>query len=233
MVLVASGPHGSGNASGSIGADTYSHNRFGQYVRNRTKPVNPNTARQQGIRGALAFLTDAWSRILNQGNRDKWEAYGEGVVMKNRLGEDMTLTGFNHFLRSNTIVHAHIGPYTVDGPGIFELPAQDDTLSITASAAAGQITLTFNDAMAWANEALGYMSIFQGKPQNAQRNFFGGPWRYIGFFAGQADGAPASPLPVNVSWAMTQGQRQWIYCRIHRADGRLSAPFRSDILVGA
>lgn len=233
MVLVASGPHGSGNASGSLGPDTYSHNRFGQYVRNRTKPINPNTARQIAVRSALTTLTDRWSQTVTAVQRAAWNLYGSSVVMKNKIGEDTLLTGFNHYLRSNVPLMVIAATPVDAGPVIFELPAKDPTYAVAGSEATQVLTLTYDAAMAWATETGGYMFHYQGSPQNPQRNFFGGPWRLLGMTSGVDGAPPASPDLLGVQFAIAEGQRQWVYARIARTDGRLSEPFSADVLVGA
>ena len=70
------------------------------------------------------------------------------------------------------------------------------------------------------------MFIFQGTPQNTQRNFFDGPWRLIGHFSGVGGGGPVGPTEIVVQFAIAAAQRMWLYARIQRADGRLSQPFR-------
>ncbi|MBA7648755.1 hypothetical protein ES703_56543 [subsurface metagenome] len=232
MVLVTTPAPGPG-ASGSVRADTYSHNRFGYYVRNRTVPVNPNTARQQVVRSALSQLTVRWSQTLTQDQRDAWDLYGESVAMKNAVGQTVYLTGFNHYIRSNVPLIQIGGTATDDGPVIFELPEADPTLAITASEAAQQIEFTFNNALAWANETGGWMFKYQGKPQNPQRTFFGGPYRMLQAVAGDDETPPTSPEAQGVQFAIAEGQRQWAYCRIRRLDGRISEPFSANILVGA
>lgn len=233
MVLVASGPHGSGNASGSIGPDTYSHNRFGQYVRNRTKPVNPNTALQVAVRSILTQLTQRWSQVVTAAQRTAWDLYGSSVVMKNRLGEDMLLTGFNHYLRSN-VSRLQAGATIIDpGPVIFELPEADPTFAVTGSEATQLLSFAFDVNLAWIDEDDAHLIKFQGSPQNPQRNFFGGPWRLLGTIDGDSVSPPTSPDDEAVAFAIAQGQRQWVYGRIARADGRLSEPFRADCITGA
>lgn len=219
--------------SGSIAGNTYARNSYGNYVRARTKPINPNTARQVQVRAALSLLTEHWANILTSDQREKWGDYAAGVAMKNRLGESIHLSGFNHFIRSNHLRITTSGPWIPAGPGVNELPAADGKFAITASAGTQLITVTFDDVMAWANEVGGRMFVFGGKPQNTQRNFFAGPWRGGGFFAGQVGAAPASPLPLGTFYHLTQGQRLWCYARISRADVRLSEKFYADCIVGA
>ncbi len=219
--------------SGSIAGDTFARNRYGNYVRARTKPTNPNTALQVSIRATMALLTTRWAQTLTGAQRTAWNLYGSSVTMKNRLGENTFLTGFNHYIRSNIILkNLGAAPYD-NGPTVFELPAQDPTLALTASEATQQLTITYDDTLDWDNENGGYLYFYQGQPQNAQRNFFGGPWRYLHAITGAAGAPVASPDVAAAVFAIAEDQRQWIYARIQRADGRLSEPFRADIAVGA
>jgi len=220
-------------ASGSIAGNTYSHNRFGPYIRARTSPINPNTARQVAVRSAVAFLAAMWAGTLTAVQRTAWNLYGSSVAMTDVLGATMYLTGYNHFIRSNVINKITGNVIISNGPVIFEIPAHDPTYSITASEATQLITNTFDATMAWAVEDGGLLFIFAGKPQNAQRNFFGGPWRYIDTVVGIDPGGPPSPRVSGSYWAMAEGQHLWTYARIMRADGRLSEPFRSDTFCAA
>jgi len=219
--------------SGSIAGNTHARNRYGNYVRARTKPINPNTARQVAIRASMAELTARWAQTLTAVQRTAWNLYASSVAMKNKLGEAINLTGFNHYLRSN-IIRLQGGAAVVDaGPVVFELPAQDPNFIVTASEATQQITVAYDDTMDWADETEAYMFIYQGTPQNAQRNFFAGPWRYLTNVAGVTGAPPASPKIVGVPYAFAEGQHMWCSARISRADGRLSEIFRDDCFCAA
>lgn len=219
--------------SGSVAGNTFARNRFGNYVRARTKPVNPQTDRQVLVRSAMATLTTRWAQILTAVQRTAWNLYGSSVAMQNRLGETIFLTGFNHYIRSN--LTRETGPTVLvdDGPVVFELPAKDPTLAVTASEATQALTIAFDNAMDWAVEDGAFLFLFQGTPQNPQRNFFNGPWRFINYVGGVDPGGAIEPEVGVGPFAIAEGQRQWIYGRISRADGRLSEPFQSDIIVGA
>lgn len=219
--------------SGSIAGNTHARNRYGNYVRARTSPINPNTDRQVAVRAALAFLTNRWSDTLTDVQRIAWDLYASSVNMTNRLGESVHLSGYNHYIRSNLIAKLIPYPLIDAGPVVFELPAQDPTLAVTASEATQVLTIAYDDTMAWATEDAAYMFFFQGKPQNAQRNFFAGPWRLIGSVGGIDPGGPVEPHAAAAAFAISTGQRQWIYARIMRADGRLSEPFRADTFCAA
>lgn len=219
--------------SGSIAGNTFARNRFGFYIRPRTKPVNPNTEHQQAIRNTLALLSNRWARTLTMVQREAWRTYAANVPMKNRLGETIYLTGPNHYLRSN--IERQRSSYTIidNGPVIFELPAKDNTLSLTASEETQVLTINYSKLLDWANEDGGYMWFYQGMPQNRQRQFFGGPWRLVGCQDGSSADPHDPPYLAKALFPIASQQRQWIYARITRADGRLSEPFRADCFCGA
>jgi len=232
MALVEYG-NGILQMSGSIAGNTYARNRFGNYVRAKTKPINPNSALQQVVRAAVAYLTDRWSQTLTDVQRTAWKLYADSVLMKNRLGKTIHLTGFNHYIRSNANA-IRIGLTPVDdGPTVFELPAKDPTFAITISEATQNITATFDDTMDWASETGGIIYMFQGQPQNAQRNFFAGPWRFWTAVEGVNPGPAATPKIAAAVFAVAELQRVWVSARIKRADGRLSEVFRADTFCAA
>lgn len=215
-------------ASGSVAGNTYSRNRFGPYIRARTSPVNPNTERQQLVRASVAFCAAFWANTLTAVQRAAWDLYGSSVAMTDKLGATMYLTGYNQFMRSNVIFKMVGGTPIAAGPTVFEIPAHDPTFAVTVSEAGQQLTFSFDVTMDWAVETGGILYLFQGKPQNAQRNYFGSPWRHVGNVGGIDPGGPVSPAPYAVDFAVAEGQHQWAYARIGRADGRLSEPFRAD-----
>ena len=218
---------------GSMGGNTFSRNRYGAYMLARTKPINPNSDAQVNVRACMAFLTDRWSNTLTPVERAAWNLYGSNVVMKNKLSESINLSGFNHYIRSNVEYKNRFGVTLDPGPVVFEIPAADPTFAITASAAAQEYSVTHDAGMDWADEDGAAMMLYQGNPQNGQRNFFGGPWIFMAVIPG-INGAPAgSPSAHTVVIPFTEGNRLWMYARIVRADGRLSAPFRTDVIAAA
>jgi len=219
--------------SGSIAGNTFARNRFGNYARSRTKPVNPKSTNQVLVRGVLANLSARWSQTLSAAQRAAWNLYGSSVAMKNRLGETVYMTGYNHYIRSNHWFARMNRTLVDDGPTTFELPEQDPTMSCAGSEATQLVTMTFDDTLDWCSEDDSMLVILQGDPQNPQRNFFDGPWRGRSAKVG-ASGVPVtSPLDYTSITVMTELQRVWVKFRILRADGRLSEPFTANFFCGA
>lgn len=219
--------------SGKLAGNVHARNRYGNYIRANTKPTNPNTDRQVVVRATVAFLAERWGQTVTALQRTAWDLYAASVAMKNKLGETIHLSGFNHYIRSNSILKRS-GRALVDaGPVVFELPEQDPTFSMACAQTDNKGTFTYDDTMEWCDETDAWMHMFMGKPQNPQINFFDGPWRLYSAVAGNNGAPPASPGESAAPWAMSEGQRIWVYGRITRADGRLSQPFRSDCIVTA
>jgi len=213
---------------GSMAGNVFSRNRSGAYIRARTTPTNPNSVGQQAVRSCLSALTVRWSQTLTAAQRTAWNLYAASVAMTNKLGETMFLSGFNHYIRSNAILLRN-GETPVDaGPTIFELPETDPSMLITASEATQQISVAYDDTLAWLDVDGAFLHIFQGAPQNPQRNYFNGPWKYADSEAGDSATPPTTPMTVAAVWPFAELQHLFIYARIQMGDGRLSPPFRAN-----
>lgn len=220
--------------SGSVGGNTFARNRFGFYIRPRTKPVNPNSSGQSNVREALSFLAELWHSGLTAAQRVAWGTYAAAIAMKNRLGETIYLTGFNHFIRSNAELKRHALTVVEDGPTELALPEKDPTFAVTGSAATQKLSVTFDNTLGYANEGGGYLMTYMGTPQLVTRNFFASPWRYAGKIDGNDTTPPTSPVELDPPFTLVEGQKVFMYARVVRADGRVSEPFYCDpFAVGA
>lgn len=218
--------------SGSMAGNTYARNRFGAYVRNRTKPVNPNTPYQVKMRSAMAFCADRWANTLTAGQRAAWDLYASNVAMKNKLGETIHLSGYNHYVRSNSL-RKFLQIAIIDaGPVVFELPEKDPIITVDCDSAPQKIDVGFDVNLPWATEAGAHLHLRQGVPQNPQRNFFAGPWEHVGTILGNPGGL-ASPVGFTPVKVMSTGQHQWCAFRILRADGRMSEIFTASAFTHA
>lgn len=220
---------------GSIAGNTHARNRFGNYMRARTKPVNPKSERQEAARTVIRFLAEQWREDpMNDAKRLAWEVYAAGVNWNNALGETVKLTGFNMFIRANAALLRIDKAIVTDGPPDIGLPPGDPDAAISlVSAGTQDVTFTYNDTMGWNNEDSGALVIEMGMPQNPTRNFFGGPWRVAGWRFGVAPAGPASPQ-VNMAWAawpFILGQKIWWRASIIMSDGRMSTKFSLDTTI--
>lgn len=212
--------------SGSAGGVTGSRNRYGQYLRRRAVPVNPNTALQVGVRNAMRSAVVNWSTLLTAGERAAWELYAANTTFVDALGQTQHLSGQAAYIRSAiaalyTLALSVVDP--TDAPTVFDLG--DFTEPVPSWSEATGLTFAFTNTDDWATEAGAFMVIFQGRPQNVGRSFFKGPWRKLT----QIDGAaipPTTPLVIanaSLEFPVVQGQNCWVSVNVYRADNRLSS----------
>lgn len=232
MALITTGI-GISEIRGSEGGSTFSRNHYGMYVRQRSVPVNPNSGRQQAARANFAAIAARWLGILTDAQRTAWNLYGSSVPMQNKLGQEIYLTGFSHYLRSNT-PRVLAGATIVDaGPVIFSLPEVDPTFAVTISEATQVLSVVFDNTLAWANEDDAIMTISCMKPVAASRAYLVGASRYADVVEGDAITPPTSPATPTAPFVCSEDQRVIVQGRIGRADGRLSNFFSDTVQVAA
>lgn len=220
-------------ASGKIAGVVFSRNRYGPYVRANAVPVNPNTDRQSVARTRLSALAARWNEVLTQAQRDAWDLYAANVTVTNKLGDQVYITGFNHYIRSNTAILACGGTIVDAAPQLYSLPETDPTFAVALSEGTQLITVTFDDTMDVYDEDGGYLSVQMGLPKVNNVNFFNGPWRFADSVDGDSTTPPTTDATIAVPWPVTEDQKVWCQARIIRADGRVSNFFRDSASVGS
>lgn len=208
--------------SGSIAGTVHARNRFGNYIRPRTKPVNPHSDRQEFIRAALSHLAEYWHHTLNDVERGLWNTYAAAVAMTNRIGETIHLTGFNHFLRTNCPQLMLAEAIKDAAPATLSLMEKDETTICAEEDIANQtFTFTFDNTGWGVNPDDKYwMCFYQGQPQLVSRFFFNGPWRFMSAAGTVAGDAGTQLLPAEFAFA--EGQKVWFQARMISFSGRTS-----------
>lgn len=210
------------DASGAMGGVVASHNRGGQYLRARVVPTNPSSGAQVEIRTIFGNLASAW-QSLTKPQQDAWTTYAINVPVTDRMGDPLTLTGQQMFVRCNTArVQAGLDPVD-DGPTVFSLDSLSP-VTITPSAAADLYTIDFVDTDAWVNEDDAGLLIFGSRELADTINFFKGPYRRQGIIEGDSVTPPTTPdVSINSVFALTEGNVIYNRALSVRADGRISA----------
>lgn len=221
--------------SGSIAGNTFARNRFGNYSRARTKPVNPKSARQVAARIAIMYLAEQWRESpMTDAFRTAWATYAASVNWQNKLGETILLTGYQHYIRSNAALVRVSGTRVDAGPAALGLPPGDPAFVVNPPSQAGQnVDVNFDDGFDWCSEDDGYLSMEMGVPQNPTRNFFAGPWRWWRSIDGNTAVPITSPQAglTGMPYTVTLGQKIWFRARIIRADGRISTLFECPPVI--
>lgn len=213
--------------SGSIGGMTGSHNRGGMYLRSRTIPTDPATTYQTVLRAYMAQLAALWTGTLTVAQRAAWDVYASNVTLPNPLGDEIHLTGLNHYIRSN-LPRLQASVARVDAaPTTFDLGDFAPPTGITGDATANEVDVAFVDTDDWVDEDGAHMLVFSSREQNMSKMYFKGPYRYAGKIAGDSVTPPTTPAAITSPFALTADNAVFSMVRVSRADGRLSAPFRT------
>lgn len=127
-------------SSGSYQNLTFSRNRFGQYVRGRSVPVNPNTSFQVAVRTRMALNSAAW-RSLTALQRTGWADLGAQISRTDSLGQTYTLNGFEAYCSVNNNRLAAGDSVLSDAP-LYTVPSALVSITPTLTSAAFSLAYT-------------------------------------------------------------------------------------------
>jgi hypothetical protein len=209
--------------SGSYQGLTSSRNRFGQYVRARATPVNPNSVQQGIVRSRLTLNAAAW-RGLTANQRASWTSLGSQMVRTDALGQSYSLTGFQAYCSVNNNNLA-CGNAAVSTAPVLGTPSGLATSTITLTSAAFSVAYTTTPLAAGTR-----LMVFASPQRNAGRSFES-DYRLIAVSAAAA----ASPFDVFAAYsarlgAPVTGNRVFLALQLYVA-GFISLPLLASQTV--
>lgn len=132
-------------SSGSIADRTHSHNRAGQYTRNRRAPVQPvGSGRRAFIRGAFGGGSTAWSG-LTDAQRAAWNAFASSHPVTDSLGQAITLTGHQMYVRLYVQAINVAGTPLTDPPTVLSQGSVFPVTFTIAAATGGSLAFSVQD----------------------------------------------------------------------------------------
>jgi hypothetical protein len=209
-------------ASGSIGGQTFSHNKGGMYVRSRGLVKQTNTPAQQAVKSALSSLTASWNDTVSSGNRTTWNTYAKNTPMLNTLGDSRQVSGLNMFLRYNVPNLQTGGTMLQVGPSINNLGAFTPPTSLRSGVLASTFQFNVNLSDTWTGVPGSRMLVFVSRAQNATISYFKGPFQYVGQVPASAvTSAITLGNPYGVSYVT--GSQYFVRTEVAYGDGRLTS----------
>jgi hypothetical protein len=186
--------------SGSVGGTTFSRNTFGQYMRFRAVPVNPNTAAQTLQRDRIAFFAGAW-RGLTQAQRDGWIQLAPSVQLVDALGQQYSPTGPGLYSSIN-INRDLVGAAAVDTAPLIDSAPGFQAPVLVPDSGGGPPTITLNGTPS-GETATNFFMIYATPPVSPGINFFKpGDYRFLGSEAGNV----ALPVDITTEYEAVYGQ---------------------------
>lgn len=217
------------SASGSIGGTTFAHNRSGLYTRARRVPVNRRTAPQLAVRNILSNLQAAFP-TLTAPQIDGWNDCAEYWVVTNKLGQPLKLTAQSWFIKLNT-PRVQAGLTRVDDPPVIYNFLSLTAPTVTVTAAGTTASVAFDPTDDWATAVGGALLVYASRNQNAQKNFYAGPYQLAGSVLGAVI-PPTSPATIALPFVTgPTGSKQFFRFVAVGVDGRTSATFLLSVTV--
>lgn len=121
-----------------LNGSVLSKNRFGNYMRNKTTPVNPQTTHQQNARAILSAMSQGWAGIT-QAQRNAWGALAQTLPFTDIFGDPKVLTGQQMYVKLNSNLQKIGGAAVSNAPVKESVPAVAIT-ALAATAAGGALT---------------------------------------------------------------------------------------------
>ena len=206
----------------SIGGTTFARNRAGHFARQRVKPVDMASERQQAVRNAVATLQNDWRTTLTATQRAGWNNLGDVGGGSNALGDRIRLTGIQCYIRTNVIMLLAGESQITDAPPVpYEIGIP--TLVFSATVATG-LKL---DSITPALNAGDILQIQVSGKFSPTRSFFKGPWPVIAWI----DSTATPPLSLTGVPPYVDGDRYFVAARLVTATGRVSVINRFELNV--
>jgi len=134
-----------GDFSGSLGSTTFSHNKGGAYLKNKSIPTNQQSPAQIAVRATLANLSSAW-RALLAAERTAWDVFSASIPKSGPFGLPKYLTGHQMFISCNQNLNK-VTAANISTPGSVPSITSEASVNVNAAGGAGTMTLQFPTAI--------------------------------------------------------------------------------------
>lgn len=205
-----------GEMSGSIGGNTWSHNKGGQYVRQRTTPTNPNSVRQQKARSYLSTLTHGWG-ALTAAQRNAWTAWATANPVVDTLGQTFVRSGQQAYIALNARLLDQ-SLTASSAPPISSAPNAPTSVTISSNSATTLLVAFTPTPLGTGIKLVSWIT----PPGSAGRNPNFKQARLCGYSAANA----ATGITVTTPFALAAGQVINAYFQCTDATGQVSPPIK-------
>lgn len=209
-----------GQMSGSIGDNTFSHNKGGPYVRRRAIPTLSTSAKLAYTKALLSSISGSWN-ALTDNQRQQWNAWAGINTVINALGQSIILSGQQAFVGLNARGQA-AGFTATTVPPTGDGPAALLTLVVTPAAPA-TLSCAFTPAL-----PTGYrIAIWQSLPSTLGRNPNFNQARLVGYSAA----SQATPFVATTPYILSTGNVINVWGCVIDPQGRTSPPIKARVTV--
>lgn len=132
-----------------IGGHVASKNRGGAYLRTKVTPVNPQSTRQQSVRGSMTANSQAW-RGLTDAQRAAWDAAVSNFQSTDIFGDIKKPSGINLYTKINNNLHS-VNTAAISNPPLPSGVTGPATITLTGAAGTPALSLAWTGGAIPAN----------------------------------------------------------------------------------
>lgn len=217
-----------GSVSGSIGNQTFSHNRYGPYVRSRVIPTNPQTLLQHKARTAFENASRSWKSVTAP-NRLAWKTWADAHPVADNLGNMQLLQANAAYIRLNSRL-LYLGLTAVATPPGVNAPTPPTLATMTGDISVGALEIAFAPTPTAGGQCLWLTGCLL---PTGTTHFVASMLRFIGYCgAGQASPWDVFTAVTALFGTLTGGQQ--FFCHLHgfnTVNGQISTPLRADCIL--
>jgi len=129
-------------ASGKLNGMVFAKNKGGQYARNFSVPLNPQTTAQTVVRNRQTSFAQNWA-TLTDAERLSWENFAELHPRTNALGAIRHLSGFQVYVSANNNIENGGGVAITVAPATAVVPALTDLSVLADTVGPDAVDITF------------------------------------------------------------------------------------------
>lgn len=177
-----------GTISGSQGNTTFSHGRYGAYIRMRTVPVKVTSTYAQQAKALLATASKLWGN-LTTAQRLSWKTWAQTNPITDRLGDKRILDGHAAVTQLNINAFNAGSTTTIDDPPAVGAPFLPDGMAATYDIGAGNFQITWTGGALPADTVL---FIWAAVTDNPGRSYVANLYKLVMVTAAAAT-SPQSP----------------------------------------
>ena len=201
-----------------------SRNRYGNYWRNKTTPINRQTSYQVAVRSQFAANSSKW-RGLTQEQRDAWIAAAPNYPFTDEFGDQLFLSGNSLFLKINQNLQ-NMGASTVNWPQQPVAVENPDFTDLTVTASTTTVTV------AAPTSANGTLMVYAAANVSPGKKFVKNLYKYLGTITGGATPVDINSQIVERFGAKSAGTAVWVKILVgDNSTGQQGQPVEMSAIV--